>query len=244
MYLIWTVITLPVSWWNISRAHSDYSVLLKIVYLFRTVLLSGTLGIYWYILSLIINSVIFYLVFTKHWDLFLYVFALVFFIIGLLYNAGLLGNTGLYKLIHIVFGSERNFLNVGLFYMSVGYYIAKKEINGKVFTFSLMLVVSIVLDSILQSIISVRFMQAFSAFALFNLAKNITVPLNNNLSIEMRKLSTAIYLTHFPVILVFDYYLNKGTIIDFSLVIVFSIALYEVFNILLPQKYIQIIYGN
>ena len=31
IYVAWTIITLPVSWYNICIAHSDYSILLKIL---------------------------------------------------------------------------------------------------------------------------------------------------------------------------------------------------------------------
>jgi hypothetical protein len=62
-------------------------------------------------------------------------------------------------------------------------------------------------------------------------------------SLHVRKLSTAIYLGQFPFLLVFDFYLRKGTILDFSLAVIFSITLYLLVINLLPKKWSDIIYG-
>ncbi len=65
-----------------------------------------------------------------------------------------------------------------------------------------------------------------------------------NHSIHLRKLSTAIYLQHFPFILLFDLYLKKGTIIDISLTLLFCLVSYYLLNKVLPSKAIKILYGN
>ena len=63
-------------------------------------------------------------------------------------------------------------------------------------------------------------------------------------SLGMRKWSTALYLGHFPFILVFDYYLKRWTMTDFSLSVVFPLSLLYVLSLLLNQRYVKMIYGS
>lgn len=60
MYLLWTLLSFPVAWMNLSIAHADYTWWMKCIYLVRCLFLTGSVGIYWYVLSLIYNSVIIY----------------------------------------------------------------------------------------------------------------------------------------------------------------------------------------
>ena len=42
----------------------------------------------------------------------------------------MVNDTVCYRVIHTVFGSERNFLNTGLLYVTIGYYLVKNEKYG------------------------------------------------------------------------------------------------------------------
>ena len=59
MYVAWAIITLPLFIWILNIAHPDYSLLYKIVYHVRMFFVSGALGIYWYVLSLIYVAPVF-----------------------------------------------------------------------------------------------------------------------------------------------------------------------------------------
>lgn len=125
LYLTWTVISLPLAWHLIVVSHGDYSLPLKIIYLIRSVLFSGSIGVYWYILSLLYLSVILYIVYVhEKLEKILYASAVIFFVVGVIYAACDPDRNLLFHCIHAVFGSERNFLTVGLIYTSIGYYFA------------------------------------------------------------------------------------------------------------------------
>lgn len=245
MYTVWSVLTIPVAWMNLGFAHPDYGILMKITYLIRGFLFSGSLGIYWYVLSLICVMPIIFYFHSKHEIKLLSVVAVALLIIGILYNGGMLNNSPLYTVIHVIFGSERNFLNVGLFYLCIGYLIGQYEeklpklpvIYACLFAFSLLI------DTYLHNISNLRFMQAFSAFSLFNFCRVLKVDLPDTVARKCRSISTAIYLTHFPLILVFDYYLKRGTWVDFLTVTLISIALYEIVRRILPPKMVKSLYG-
>lgn len=113
MYLAWSIITLPVSWLCIEWGHPDYSTPLKIVYLFRMFFFSGSCGIYWYLLALFVCCFIIYYFSVKKKLICLYLIATFLFIIGVIYNSPYNNGNICFRLIHIVFGSERNFFNVG-----------------------------------------------------------------------------------------------------------------------------------
>lgn len=243
MYFFWSVMTLPVAWMNLGIAHADYSVELKLLYIVRCFFLTGSIGIYWYLLALIYNSIIIYYAVKWQRETLLYVFALIFFVVGVLYDGGLLKGTIVGTIIHVAVGSERNFLNVGLFYMCIGLLFAKKFVKfSAVVTFSFF-VLMLVAATWYNSVSSYRIMQAPLAVLLFIIAFQYTYAYLLPYSLVMRKLSTAIYLGHFPLILVFDYYLVRGTILDFSLVVVVSLVLFYILLFICPQRILKMIYG-
>lgn len=242
MYLAWTILTLPVAWYNISIAHADYNTLLKVVYLLRCLFLTGSIGIYWYLLALFYNSIIIYYSFTHNKQSLLFIVSVIFFSIGILYDGGYLIDSFLGNFIHIVIGSERNFLNVGLFYMCIGYYISSHEIKNHIVYIPL-LILSIIVSELLLPYTNLHFMHAFSAFIFFLIALNLKISLKDTTSLTIRKMSTAIYLGHFPFILVFDYYLKRGTLIDVCAALTFSILLWGIISFLFPDKYTKYLYG-
>ena len=243
MYVFWSVLTLPVAWINISIAHSDYGVLMKVIYIVRCFFFTGSLGIYWYVLALIYNSILMF--YAHKWGRcsLLFFFSLIFFIVGVLYNGGGLRETFLGTFIHVVVGSERNALNVGLFYMCIGMLLWKRQSNVNQTLLWGLIVMSLVIKTFLNKITTYEIMQAPIAIVLFLIAIQNNWVNNWCLSLGMRKWSTAIYFGHFPFILLFDYYLKRGTIIDYPVSILFALALYYVIKKISPDRLTVIAYG-
>lgn len=247
MYVLWSVITTPVLFVIIEATHKEYSLVAKIAYAIRCYLFSGTIGIYWYLLSLVYNCIIIFLVRGKEQGrttrlFFAFILSIILFIIGVLYNAERLPSKNLTSFIHAVFGSERNNLNVGLFYMMVGYLLVDISWKVKPYISAVLVILFTIVDTFFQTRSSFRFIQALVAILLFLTV--ISLPQLNYNTVRIRKISTAIYLGHFPFILLYDMFLKKGTFIDFSLSIIFSISLYVVLNRMLPNKISGCLYGR
>ena len=243
MYVFWTMVTLPVAWMNLEIAHADYSVGLKLLYIVRCFFLTGSIGIYWYLLALIYNSVLIYYAVKWRKESLLYMLALVFFVVGVLYDGGLLKGTAVGNVIHVSVGSERNFLNVGLFYMSIGFLFAQKRFTFPAMVTPVILALLLVAATWYNSVSPFRVMQAPLAVLLFMIAMQHAYKYLLPYSLAIRKWSTAIYLGHFPLILWFDYYLVRGTILDFSLVLIVSLVLFYMLSSICPQRLLKVIYG-
>lgn len=243
MYIFWSVITLPVAWMNINVAHGDYSFLMKLLYIVRCFFLTGSIGIYWYILALVYNSVIIFYMMKWNKMKVLYIVSFMFFIMGVLYDGGMLKDTFLGNAIHIVIGSERNFLNVGLFYMCIGACLVKFRNTLNLYFLCSLFITSLLISSYMHVVSSYRIMQAPLAILLFMLAMRLKLGLSTGASLMMRQWSTALYLGHFPFILCFDYYLKRGSMIDLPISILFSLVLFYVIKIISPNRLAIIAYG-
>lgn len=243
MYVAWSVITLPVSWLCIEWGHPDYSLSLKIVYLFRMFLFSGSCGIYWYLLALIICSMVIFFFDAKKKRGWLYLIATVLFIVGVVYDSPYRNNNLCFQFIHIVFGSENNYLNMGLFYMCIGHFFATHP-----FKCNNILLVSAIILSIIARTMEIRFtgfncLSAVIATALFSWARNTRINISDELSISMRKLSTAIYLLHFPFLLVVDYNFTRGTLTGFFSALAFCFVTYYMLNLILSKQQMALLFG-
>jgi len=243
MYIAWSIITLPVSWMCIEWGHPDYSFPVKIIYLFRMFLFSGSCGIYWYLLAMIMCSPIIFLFSVKRKEKLLFFIAVILFIVGLIYNSPYNNNNILFVFIHIVFGSERNFLNVGLFYMCIGYYFASHPTKFKTRLLIIVFFISIIAKTFEDNYWGISCMKVFIAVSLFILARNLNINISDLLSISIRKLSTAIYLLHFPFLLIYDYYFSRGTLTGFFSAIAFSVTTYYLLKWVLPEKYMKLLFG-
>lgn len=246
MYVAWTIITLPVSWLCVVRGHPDYSLPLKVVYLFRMFFFSGSCGIYWYILALICCSVVIYYFVKMGWKKALYIIAAFLFLVGVWYDSPYNDNNLAFQFIHAVFGSERNFFNVGLFYMCIGYFFAGHEqiLKAKsIYNIYALLTISIVLRTIEVNLLHTNLLQALIAIVLFILAWNITIDISDEQSLRIRKLSTAMYLLHYPFILLFDFYLKRGTMIDYAMTLSFCFIVFYVIIYYLPVKWQEVLLG-
>lgn len=243
MYAFWSVVTLPLSWKCIEAGHPDYSFFLKCIYLVRMFFLSGSLGIYWFILSMLYVTVIIFFCEKYHMIRWMYVAAILLWILGLCYDSKYNTHSGIFTFIYVVFGSTRNFLNVGLIYMSLGHVLAKHKVNLSLFLIIIIVVVTWVVKYYDYAIASVPFGNLLVAFSLFLLATKLEMKWLAKHSLHLRKISTAIYLGQFPFLLTFDFYLRKGTILDFSLAVCFCVLLYILIIVFFPKKWTDIIYG-
>ena len=243
LYVFWSVVTLPLSWLCIEAAHGEYPFYLKCIYLVRMFFISGSLGIYWYILSMLYVTVIFYFCEKYNKIKWMYAAAFLLWIVGLLYDSKYNTHSGVYTFIHVVFSSSRNFLNVGLLYMSVGHYLAKHKFNISLPWAVVIVIVSWILKYYDHAIANVAFGNLLIATSLFLLAQKLQMNWLAPHFIHVRKLSTAIYLGQFPFLLTFDFYLRKGTLLDFTLAVIFCVVLYFLVIKFLPKKWVDIIYG-
>lgn len=245
MYIAWTILTLPIAYLIIERAHGDYSTFLKFIYLIRLILFTGSIGIYWYVLALVYNSIILYFAFKKKLKYSLFIGSFILWIIGCVYNSPFNNGNMFFESIHIVFGSERNFLNVGLFYMAIGYLFAQHEekIHFKLRWIIVAFLVSILLRTLEVEYYHTHTLQALQATLLFLIGINISFK-PKYYSTSIRELSTAIYLQHFPFILLFDFYLQKGTRLDFTITLLFCIIMFFVIKRILPHKFYKTLYGG
>ena len=218
---------------------------MKSAYFIRLIVFTGSIGIYWYILALIYNCVIIYYAHKMKADVLLIITAIAFWIIGCIYNSPYNNGNLLFESIHVIFGSERNFLNVGLLYMTIGYLFAKNEQKIQFNTYWLIIAFIVAIGCRTAEIeyIKTNIFQAIEAILLFLIGINSSFKLRNQTN-EVRELSTAIYLEHFPFILLFDFYLKKGTVLDFSATLIFSFIFYWIIKKTLPQKYYKIMYGG
>lgn len=244
MYVLWSIITIFVTWQNIQTAHPDWPLWLLILSMPRSFFLVGSCGVYWYVLALLYDSVILFLADRYRKEKLVYVIGMIGFIIGVMYQAGILNGTVLYTVIHVFFGSERNFINVGLFYMSIGYAMKNISFTGKWKWALCGMVVAVICGTIIAKLTPLRFMHAFAAFGLFVFSMGVPVSVDVKITRCFRKLSTVIYLVHFPFILLFDRYLKKGTCLDFTLSICFSVCCYLVLEYVLPKKWSELLLGK
>lgn len=243
MYLAWSIITLPVSWLCIEWGHPDYSTPLKIVYLFRMFFFSGSCGIYWYLLALFVCCFIIYYFSVKKKLTWLYFIATLLFIIGVIYDSPYNNGNICFQFIHIVFGSERNFFNVGLFYMCLGTFFATHHIRCSNIVWIIAIVISITARSLEVKYLGINCMQAAIAAVLFLWAQNTNFNISDQRSIALRKLSTAIYLLHFPFLLVVDYNFKRGTLTGFFSALAFCFITYYLLNRLLTRKHMALLFG-
>ena len=236
MYIVWSLITFPVAILIVNRGHPDYGIAMKILYHLRLFFLTGSLGIYWYILALIICAFIIRWCYHRHLIGALMSVGFLFFLWGCVYNSPFNNHGSFMEVLHVLFGSERNFLNMGLFYMLIGFVfpVGKEGPFHKVAP-PVMLVLSILLRYLEWRLIGTCFTIVFVAVAAFWSAVSFSYNFASRFSFDARKLSIGLYMLHFPFILVFDFSLNKGTALDFTMTLLFSIVVFCLIQVALPR---------
>lgn len=250
LYTTWTVVTLPIMYYNLSMVHPnsslfDSTMLFKLVYLLRAYFLSGSCGVYWFLLTLIYSCLLIHLSFNKKWIFYiLCLLSLTGFHIGYLYNSVPDEYPHLYTFIHTTFSSTRNFANVGLFYMCIGAITALLEIKiNQVFCIiPLALYILAIKFNLVSNIYYNNIIPPISIFIAGIILKTAPKLIETNAK-TMRELSIIIYLVHFPFLLVFDFYLTNGYEINFPLALFISIFIYFIIKKFIPNKYASYFLG-
>ena len=245
MYLSWTILTLPIAFFIIIKAYPATSIAFRALYWIRMFLLTGSIGVYWYILALIICSFLIFFAEKNNLTLFLFIVSIVFFLWGEFYNSKFNCGQFYFEWIHIAFSSTRNFLNTGLFYIFLGYYISKFSLHcffiDHKWIIGVMLVLSVLFRMWEISSLNTNYGIVLLSISLFIAALSIE---SNCSTVYIRRLSIGLYMIHFPFILLFDYYLKKGTLIDFPITLLFVFLVYIIINHILPRKYSLVLLGS
>ena len=237
MYLVWSIITFPVALLVVNRGHPEYRLGMKVLYHLRLFFLTGSIGVYWYLLALMICAPIIRWCHRKRLSYILLVISVILYIWGCVFNSPANNHKPLFEIIHVVFGSERNFLNEGFFYLLLGFLIPAHKIENKIIWKSLsvfFILGSIALRTMEYQFIGSNFLEALVAVSMFIVALAFGYHLISGISLEFRKTSVGIYLLHFPFILLFDFYLTKGTVFDFSITLAFSVLVYYIVSVMFP----------
>lgn len=241
MYIVWSLIGIPFmvkTYLKIYGRNYSYIFLLMI----RNVFFSGTFGIYWYILAMIGGSILIYYFSSKNKLKLMYLLSFIFFIFGVLYTGfqSIAENniifSYLFKLTWVIFASERNFLMVGWFYMSIGYYLATHEIKIKL-SWSIVLFILFTGLKFGESYLNstdilngntISIVQALQAVAYFLIAINLKLNCMQGISKTMRELSSTIYFTHFLFIDIINPTQVGNTVVTFVQVMLLCTAFYFV----------------
>lgn len=246
MYGVWTLLTLPIAFLIVNRGHPEYGLGMKILYHFRLFFFTGSIGYLWYILTLIISAIIIRRFFKKQKTSWLLFIASLLYLWGCAYDSPLNKQQSYFEILHVVFGSTRNFLNIGLFYMSIGFMFPAPEDSSwprRNKSISILcLFVSIVIRTLETLYLKTPCTIAFVAISTLFVAFSFDFLFISRISEDLRKLSVAIYLLHCPFILSFDFYLRRGTLIDFPLALAFSLVAYYLLTRLIPT-YSEVLFG-
>lgn len=249
MYIVWSIIGIPFmvkGYYKIYNGNLPYIFLLMI----RNVFFSGTFGIYWYLLAMIGASILIYIFISKNKIKLMYILSFVFFIFGVIYAGcqSLLDNNVifyyLFKLTWIVFSCERNFLMVGWFYMSIGYYFSTHNTKMKIFIPVVLLFVFTILkcgeyylnSSGIFNGNKIYIMQSLQAIAYFLIALNLKLDFLSGCSKTMRELSSTIYFTHFLFIDIINPTQIGNTGITFVIVLILCVTFYIVIKKINNEK--------
>lgn len=244
MYVLWTIITLPISIYNINIAYPGINVIMLTLHLIRQFVFVGSLGVYWYVLALIYNSIMLYISYIYRLDKLILAVALLAFAVGVLYGAGIFPEESfVYRTVHVIFGSERNFLSMGLLYMWIGLWMATHTVHCDRYKLWIAFAIVMILRLAETLYSPVQFLQLPSAILLFLIALNSPMQRLGMILVKLRRLSVVMYLVHFPFILVFDYYLHRGTIIDYPLTLLLCIVVWVIANRFLPKKVYRAFFG-
>lgn len=257
IYLVWTVISLPLNveiYWN-KYGSNPFQFILAML---RNIFLTGSYGIFWFILSLIGAAGLVYL-FTKVWkkEKLMYVLATILFVIGFLntnFHSALsqYGSFSLiFKGIYLVWSSSRNFALTGWFYFAIGYFFAKNKIKIKlpsaVVCFAIFTGIRAIENFAFkisgnEFFLSNTLMAAavFQSVFFFLIAVNLELKSLKKYSPIMREFSSTLFYTHMIILGILDSTLKKGFCFDFFLTLAISLAFYIIIK-LINNKHLNIL---
>jgi len=245
LYTAWSILVIPVSLLCIEMRYPESSEFFRILYLFRMYFLSGSCGIYWYLLALLINCWILYFVHIRKISMsFVGIIALLSFIVGIMYNSHHFQDYFFFELIHIVFSTPNNFLHTGLIYMLIGFYFAFHNIKINKSLLVLFFVLFIFIRSWECRYSDFLFVQFFLAIILFLISVQMDLG-GLKSSRWARRLSMALYLEHFPILLLIDYFYRINSFeVVFPMMLLVCVLLYLIMRLWLPNPVFKMFYGE
>lgn len=256
IYLVWTLISLPL---NVRIYWNKYPNPLKFALaMLRNFCLTGSYGIYWFILSLMGAAALVYLfinVIKK--EKLMYVLAVLLFIIGVLntYYKSALNDiqpfTFIFKGIYLIWSTSRNFALTGWFYVSIGFFFAKHSVKLKLPSAIILYVFATALrvfEYYAYSLTGLQFLKENSlmfaivlqAIAFFAIAYNLKAESLKKYSLTMRQLSTTVFYLHMIVLGIIDPYLKKGFCFDFFIPLAVAIVFFIIIK-LINNKHLNIL---
>jgi len=149
-----------------------------------------------------------------------------------------------FELIHVIFSSTNNFLNTGLIYMLIGFFFASHRILIKKLILIPVFIIFILLRSWECGHSIFQFMQLFLAVLLFLIT--VQIGWGDILSSKWsRRLSMALYLEHFPILIILDYYYRINSfLIVFFMMLTICVVLYFLMRKFLPNAIFKMFYAE
>jgi len=241
IYIVWSIIGIPFMV-NLYYGLYDGNILYIFLLMIRNVFFTGTFGVYWYLLAMIGASILIYFFMYKNKLNLMYLLSFIFFMFGILYSGfqNMLSDnilfSYLFKLTWILFSCERNFLMVGWFYMSIGYYFSTHKVNFKMPTLVLLFCICTILkvgeyylnSSGILNGNNLIIVQSLQSVIYFLIGLNLNIGILDKYSKIMRELSSTIYFTHFLFIYIIDSTQKGNTITTFLVVLSLSTIFYFV----------------
>ncbi len=216
LYFIWFIILLPITL-DIKNYYVDYSIIKGTIVLLRDFFFSSTFAASWYIIALVIGSIIIYWCSNKISNRLLLIIAtIIYFIVTLTstYELSLLSDK-LEHFYHLIIVASHNSFLVGLIWIMIGKLFADKKIIYHSKLNMVIMITSIVLLFLewilVKNMVNVvskdcYFMLIPLVVTIFSLITNIK-PFFFPQSIFLRKISTVMYVSHLSVIHILTNYL-------------------------------------
>lgn len=260
VYAIWTLISLPLTLSIYINKYKGDNIKIFLT-VFRNIFFTGSYGIYWFILSLILSIAILYIVVFKFKkEKLMYIVSFALFILGLVYTFfyPALENKPVFSIIfkgiYYLWTDNKNFALRGMFCVATGYFFAKKEIKpnlpvalaGSIF-FTLLRAGEHLFKAYSTHpffgsntlFLSIIFQGAF----FFWLAISIKSKFTHKTSLILRQISTTIFYTHMIVLGIIDPTLKKGFLFDFFVTLAICLTFYLIIK-LINNKHLNILINS
>lgn len=231
LYFVWAIFYLILKLPGYVELHGDNLIFLC-GFIIRKIFFVG-MGVYWYFLALAESIFLLYLFVTKNKRIGMFIFAFIFYIIGVLF-AGFrpffsdyfLLDT-FFELIYVVFSWTNNALFLGFPCVVIGWLIQEKKIYMKPMISLSVLVVAFLLkflevpinNYILIGDNELSFFQIFTGAAMFCFALSISPSISYKTSTSMRSFSTTIYLLHSIFLFFIDESQQKNGVVVFIITV-------------------------
>lgn len=250
LYLIWSIVSLPISIITYSQLYTGRSFIYVFLVIVRRYVLCGE-GVFWYILAMAESAVVLYLL-SKFKKLLICILIVTGLFLGFLYdNNSLITIPVVSKFNHyfyVIFSWSNNFIMKGIPFMGIGYLISEYilVIPKKIYLLSALIFIASTALNILFYFINVRIVFIFiiqsvamSLFAMF-----FKTSIDKNMSIIMRELSSSVYFLHTFIL----YYLIEAIFgaecfipVKVIITLILCIIIFSIVKLILQKKKLWIL---